>query len=102
MSKRKIIYSILKELEAGKSEPRAIDYGISEAEFGDIVEMMEDDGLIKGSAMSRGGRGNEAKIVYLNTAKVTIIKGLGYLEENSKWAKTYKGLKEIRDWLPLP
>ncbi len=101
MSKRKIIYSILKELEAENSEPRAIDYGISIAEFGDIVEMMENDGLIKGSAMSRGGRGNEARIVYLDTAKVT-IKGLGYLEENSKWAKTYKGLKEIRDWLPLP
>ena len=101
MSKRKIIYSILKELEIGSFEPKATDYDMSEAEFGDVVEMMENDGLIKGSAVTRGGRGNEAKLVFLNTAKVT-IKGLDYLEENSKWAKTYKGLKEIRDWLPLP
>lgn len=91
----------MKELETGNFEPKATDYEISEAEFGDVVDMMENDGLIKGSAVTRGGRGNEAKVVFLNTVKVT-IKGLDYLEENSKWAKTYKGLKEIRDWLPLP
>lgn len=101
MNKRKVIYSILKELEAEKSEPKAEDYNISLAKFGDIVDMMENDGLITGSAISRGGRGNEAKVVFLNSAKVT-IKGLDYLEENKKLAKTYRGLKEIRDWLSLP
>lgn len=99
-NKRKIIYSILKEIEKNEVEPKAEDYGISNAEFGDIIEMMGEEKLIKGSGVARGGRGNKAQIVFLNGAKVT-IKGLDYLDENSGWAKTYKGLKEVRDWLPL-
>lgn len=99
VNKRKIIYSILKEIEKSENEPRAEDYDISTAEFGDIVDMMEGE-LIKGSAISRGGSGNRPLIVYLDGATVT-LEGLEYLEGNNKWAKTYKGLKEIRDWLRL-
>lgn len=99
-NKRKIIYSILKEIEKNENEPSSKDYGISIAEFGDIIDMIEGEGLVKGSGVSRGGRGNEAQIVFLNGATIT-IKGLKYLEENSVFAKTYKGLKEVRDWLPL-
>ncbi|HHX23707.1 MAG TPA: hypothetical protein GX723_06820 [Thermoanaerobacterales bacterium] len=99
-NKRKIIFSILKEIEKGEIEPRAEHYGISDAEFGDIVSLMEEDGLIKGSGIARGGRNNAASVVFLNTAKIT-LKGLEYLEENNILAKTYKGLKEVRDWLRL-
>ncbi len=99
-NKRKIIFSILKEIEKGEIEPKAEHYGISDAEFGDIVDMMEYEKLIKGSGVARGGRGNEARVVFLKGAKIT-LKGLEYLEENNAWAKTYKGLKEVRDWLPL-
>lgn len=99
-NKKKIIYSVLKEIEKSENEPSSRDYGISIADFGDIIDMIEDEGLIKGSGVTRGGRGNEAQVVFLNGAKIT-IKGFKYLEENSVLAKTYKGLKEVRDWLPL-
>lgn len=98
-NKRKIIYSVLKEIEKGENEPKAEDYEISTAEFGDIVDMMEGE-LIKGSAISRGGQGNRPLVVFLKGATVT-LKGLQYLEENNMWAKTYRGLKEIKDWLRL-
>lgn len=97
---RKVIFSLLKEIKENKSEPKVGDYGLETAEFGDIVDMMLDEKLITGASVSRGGRGNVALVVFLNGSKIT-IKGLEYLEENSAWAKTYKGLKEVRDWLPL-
>lgn len=98
MDERKIIYSILAEINKGKTELKAEDYGIAREEFGNIVEMIQDEGLIKGAAFSRA-RG-KILITHLKTAKVT-MKGISYLEDNNKWAKTYKGLKEIREWLQL-
>lgn len=99
-NKRKIIYSILKEIEGKGSEPRAEDYGITVNGFGAIIDMIEEEGLIKGSKVIRGGMENEVQVLFLSGSKIT-MKGLEYLEENNVWAKTYKGLKEVREWLPL-
>ena len=30
-----------------------------------------------------------------------IIKGINFLEDNNKWNKFYKGVKEFRDFLPI-
>lgn len=98
MDKRKIIYSILTEINKGEVEPKAEDYGLDTEEFGNIVEMIQDEKLIKGAVFSHAK--GKILITFLNTAKVT-MKGMDYLEENSTWGKTYKGLKEIREWLPL-
>lgn len=100
LNRKKIIYSLLKEIENNEVEPKAKDYGISITEFGDIIDMIEEEGLIKGSEVTRGGQGNKELIIYLDQAKIS-MKGLNYLEENSSFAKTYRGLKEIREWLPL-
>lgn len=97
---RKVIFSLLKEIKENESEPKAKDYGLQISEFGDIVDMMLDEKLITGAGVSRGGRGNVALVVFLSGTRIT-LKGLEYLEENSAWAKTYKGLKEVRDWLPI-
>ena len=69
------------------------------AEYGTPLYVM-DEGLIKNASISRGGIGNKAQAVFLNNARVT-LKGLDYLQDNSALVKTYKGLKEIRDWLPF-
>ena len=29
------------------------------------------------------------------------MKGIEFLEENSKWSKVYKGIKEFRNFLPI-
>ncbi len=29
------------------------------------------------------------------------MKGIEFLEQNSKWAKFYKGIKEFREFLPI-
>lgn len=99
MNRDKIIYSILKELENG-NEPTANDYEITLEQFGDIVEQIVDSNLIKNAQVIRAGIGNKVKMVFLKHAKIT-DEGYRYLRENSVWAKTYKGLKEFREWIKL-
>ena len=101
INEKKVIISLLAELrDDEEKKPHWDDYGISKEKFASIVEMMVDEGLIKNASISRGGIGNKAQAVFLNNAKVT-LKGLDYLQDNSALVKTYKGLKEIRDWLPF-
>ena len=98
MNKKRIIYSILKEIEKGENEPRFTDYDINLDEFGDLVKLIQNDELIKGASVIQGGMGNHVQMVLLDSAKIT-MKGLNYLEENSLLSKTYIGLKEIKSWL---
>lgn len=95
---KKILYSILKEVKEKDNEPTWNDYGITKDEFGHVVEMAINEKLISNAHVSRGGIGNKVQIIWLNNAQIT-LKGLNYLEENSILAKTYKGLKEARDWV---
>lgn len=99
MNRIKIIYSILKEVQNG-TFPNQEDYGITKDQFGDVVDMIIDEELIVNATVVRGGQGNKVQTVFLQHAKIS-IKGLSYLEENSTLAKTYKGLKEIKEWFSL-
>ena len=95
----KIVISLLREFLDG-NKPTAYDYDISGEEYWNIVESMQDEGLIKGVSVVRAGQGNKVQIGFLDDTKVT-IKGIEYLNKNSALAKTYRGLKEIREWLPF-
>lgn len=95
--KLKIMLSFMRELNDGNiAKPE--DYEIDKNEFYDIVDACQDEGLIKGVNFSKG-KGNRILIAYLENAKLT-VKGMEYLHENSGLMKTYKGLKELREWLP--
>lgn len=97
--KLKIMLSMMHEIDKG-NYPKFSDYGITVEEFGNIVDMCKNEGYIEGGAVSRGGQGNKAKVVWLEGSRLT-LKGLQYLEDNSVLMKTYRGLKELRDWLPF-
>ncbi len=92
----KIVISILKECSDGNM-PKASDYEISNEQYWDILDAMQDEGLIKGIKFSRG---REIIMAFEEGAKIT-IKGMEYLNSNSPLVKTYKGLKEVREWLPF-
>ena len=98
INKLKIVISILKEISESNT-PTENDYDLTSEEFFDIIDAMQDDGLIKGVRFARG-RGNRVLTAFIDDAKIT-IKGMEYLDENSALVKTYKGLKELRDWLPF-
>ena len=96
--KLKIMLSFMREINDGNHIPEPKDYELERGEFYDIVDACQDAGYIKGARFSRGG--NKGIIIaFLDDTKLT-VKGMEYLHENSAAMKTYKGLKEIREWLP--
>jgi hypothetical protein len=99
MNRKKLIYSILKELEQG-NEPKREDYDLELEQWGELAELIRDEGYANHVKVQRAGMGNKVIYAWFSSAKIT-IKGLDFLEENSTWAKAYKGLKEVRDWLKL-
>lgn len=95
--KLKIMLSFMRELNDGNI-PKPEDYDISRDEFYDIVDACQDAGYVKNAHFSRGGC-NKILVAFLEDIKLT-VKGMEYLHDNSAVMKTYKGLKEIREWLP--
>ncbi|WP_176330284.1 YjcQ family protein [Oceanobacillus rekensis] len=97
MDKKKLIYSILKELEQG-NVPEREDYELRIEQWGEIVLLIKNEGYATGIAVAFGD--NTIAEVSISSAKIT-MKGIEFLEENSGLAKTYKGIKEVRDWFKL-
>ena len=94
----KIVFSILKEISEGNI-PNAEDYGVEKQKFYDILDAMQNDGLVSNIRFNRGNNNNVILAIYKD-AKIT-IKGMEYLNKNSALMKTYKGLKEVREWIPF-
>ena len=92
----KVAFSILKELSE-ETIPDFEDYGITETQFCHIIQDLQDKGYIKGAFVIPLGGGLSCK---LSETYVT-LDGLQFLHDNSALMKTYKGLKEVRDWIPF-
>ena len=86
----------MRELNDGNIS-QAEDYQLEKAEFYDIVEACQDEGLIKGVCFKKNAT-NEIIIAFFDGVKLT-VKGLEYLNSHSSIMKTYRGLKELREWL---
>lgn len=93
MNRKKIIYSILKEIEKGEREPHAKDYGLTQEQFVEIAILIKDEHLLNNVSTA----GN---IVFLNNNKLT-MKGIEFLEQNNAWEKEYSGLEEAKDWIKI-
>ena len=95
---KKIIYSILKEILEGDTIPTAKDYDISDDQFYEIIDMMKNENYLNAKNVSFFIGGG----IHIEKAINTVtMKGIEFLEQNSKWAKLYKGIKEFRSFLPL-
>lgn len=93
MDKQKLRYAILKEIDQGEVNVSEKHFDVSEDEFDNAVRYLTREDFLKGIfyADNRPQFGE-------NSAYLT-EKGEKYLEENSIWGKTYRGLKEARDWI---
>lgn len=98
VNKLKVMLSFMREINDGNI-PSHEDYELERSEFYDIVDACQDEGLIKGARFSRG-KGNRILIAFLENVKLT-VKGMEYLNSHSGAMKAYKGLKELREWLPF-
>ncbi len=99
INKLKVMLSFMRELNDGNL-PNAEDYDLDGEEYGSIIEACQDDGLIKGADITRAGMGNKIQLMLLDQVKLT-VKGMEYLHNNSKAMRTYRGLKEVREWMPF-
>lgn len=97
MNRKKIIYSILKEIEKG-NEPKREIFDLKLEEWGEIAEIIRDEGLLEGVIVQRAGIGSKVIYAWFSDARIT-MKGINFLEENNGLSKGYKVAKEIRDWI---
>lgn len=70
---------------------------ISKERWGKYLEMLQDEGYIKGVKISTYISG--AKAVNADNIQIT-LKGLEYLNENSMMKKAYRAIKGIKDVVP--
>ena len=92
----KIVLSIIKEISDGEV-PTNESYDLTQQEFADIVNGIQDEGYIKNVIDASTF---DERAVLLDGARVT-FKGMEYLKSQSAVMRFYKGLKEVRDWLKL-
>ncbi|RNB56536.1 hypothetical protein EDM57_12065 [Brevibacillus gelatini] len=93
MNKVKLRYAILKEIYNGNTTLTEADLCVGREEFDEAVNFLSREGYLTGIIWA-DDRPHLPKIGLVLTEK-----GEKYLEENSVLAKTYKGLKEIREWI---
>lgn len=98
VNKLKVMLSFMREINDGNL-PKAVDYEIKNKEFWKIIDVCQDDGLIKGARFKRNGQGDI--LMCFTDSIVLTVKGMEYLDTHSTAMKAYKGLKELRDWLPF-
>ena len=80
--------------------PDAQEYGLDDEEYWDIIEACQEEGLIKDAYFVHADNFNHPIKAVLDGSKLT-VGGMEYLNNHSKAMRTYKGLKELRYWLPF-
>lgn len=95
---KKIIYSMLKEILEGDSIPTEKDYDITQQQYFEIIELMKNEELINPKNVSFFINGDLHITKSLSTVT---MKGINFLEENNKWNKIYKGIKEFINFLQM-
>lgn len=99
MNQLKVVVSVLDEVQKGNF-PTHTDYGIEKSSYAKIIKAMCDDDLLS-DVLFNDVATSEYPIFMFSSRTAVTIKGMEYLNNNSTIMKTYRGLKEIREWLPF-
>lgn len=94
MKVKKIRLAILSEFSKGNNKICSNDLGIDENEFMEALNFLKEEKMINDYEYFMDGTYG------FESTRVT-LKGEQYLSDNSVLLKTYKGLKEIKEWLPF-
>lgn len=95
MNKKKLRYAILKEIDNGNKALTQSDFPVTADQFDDAIRFLHRENYLKGVFYA-----DNRPWLFEGTAYLTEV-GENSLEENSSLAKTYRGLKEMREWLKL-
>ncbi|MEK4968599.1 YjcQ family protein [Cytobacillus sp. FSL R7-0696] len=94
MDKKKLRIAILKEIDNGNKQLSESDFKVEEEVFDEAVNFLVREKYLAGIFYA------DNRPQFFEASCNLTEKGEEYLSENSAIAKTYKGLKEIRSWLP--
>lgn len=78
MDREELVRRILKEISDGK-EPNIKDYDVDPQQWGELAELIKNNGFAEGVLAQRGGIGNKVVYTMYNNSKIT-LKGLDYLK----------------------
>ncbi|AIF42146.1 YjcQ family protein [Virgibacillus sp. SK37] len=95
MNKNKLRYAILKEIDSDNKALTEEDFAVTADQFDDAIRFLSRENYLMGVFYA-----DDRPWLFEGTAYLT-EDGENYLKENSSFTKTYRGLKEIRDWLKL-
>lgn len=93
------MYAILREVNDNHDIKFTADtFGVDKRVFDEVMLILNEEDMVKGISVMKYD--NTVNPIVFDKQRVT-LSGIDFLEDNSPYAKTYKGLKEIRDWLPF-
>ncbi|KEI10534.1 hypothetical protein Z957_02020 [Clostridium sp. K25] len=93
MNKKKLRYAILNEINKNNTPLTEVEFGVTREEFDSAVRFLDNEEYLMGIFYA-----DDRPWIYRIGPELT-EKGENYLKENGVFAKTYRGLKEIKNWL---
>lgn len=101
INRKKLMYAILREVNNNSViEYNAKTFGVDETLFTQVIKIIEEEKLIS-NIIVNDDLYRQCEILFRDDLPIISMKGIEFLNNNSPLAKTYKGLKEIRKWLPF-
>ncbi|MGL4571842.1 MAG: YjcQ family protein [Clostridium sp.] len=93
MDKKKLRYAILREIDKGNTPLTEKNFKVEEKDFNEAVWFLKREGYLIGIYNAE----NKPHIDKIGPRLTE--EGEKFLEDNSKWGKLYKGIKEIKDFI---
>lgn len=99
INRKKLMYAILREINKNSEIKFTADnFKVNELVFDEVLLILHEENLTKGIMVQKYD--NIVKPLIVGKPRITLA-GIEFLEENSLLSKTYKGIKELREWLPF-
>lgn len=100
INRKKLMYAILREVNNSndKIKYNAETFGVDKKVFDEVMLILNEEDFVKGISVMNYD--NTVNVMVFDKLRIT-LSGINFLEENNPYAKTYKGLKELREWLPF-
>lgn len=99
INRKKLMYSILRELNNNSNiDYTGTTFEVNDQVFEQTIEILIDEQMVRGFKIMRFIDGGSD--IQIKDPRIT-LKGIEFLEENNEWKKLYKGLKEVKSWIPF-
>ena len=101
INRKKLMYAILREANNNSDIVySATTFEVDELVYTQTLLILKEEEMLMGIMTKQSDNTVGAFIMGKTKPRIT-LSGLDFLEENNEWSKLYKGLKEIRDWIPF-